>query len=102
MAFQFFALLSRAGEEVEHLLRQQQPIAPIDRHKHEPFSNWAASVAEDVAVIGGLWIALHNPILFLVLLGLVVAAMAWALPKILRLIGRVIARIAAWFRGNGA
>jgi hypothetical protein len=68
----------------------------------EPFSNWAASVAEDVAVIGGLWIALHNPILFLVLLGLVVVAMAWALPKILRLIGRVIASIAAWFRGNGA
>jgi hypothetical protein len=34
----------------------------------EPFTNWTASVAEDVLVLGGVWVALHNPVLFLVFL----------------------------------
>lgn len=50
----------------------------------EPFSNWTASIAEDVAVIGGLWIALHFPLLFLILLTVFIAVMIWLLPKILR------------------
>lgn len=35
----------------------------------EPFSNWAASLTEDAAVPLGLWLALANPLAFLVLLG---------------------------------
>jgi len=31
----------------------------------EPFSNWTASVVEDVAVVGGLWTALHYPWVFI-------------------------------------
>ncbi|WP_070987365.1 DUF4126 domain-containing protein [Halofilum ochraceum] len=50
----------------------------------EPFSNWTASIAEDVAVIGGLWLALYSPLVFLVLLALFIAVMIWLLPKILR------------------
>lgn len=50
----------------------------------EPFSNWTASIAEDLAVIGGLWVALHNPLLFLVLLAAFVVALIWLLPKIVR------------------
>jgi hypothetical protein len=50
----------------------------------EPFSNWTASVAEDVAVIAGLWVALHHPVLFLILLALFIAMLIWLLPKILR------------------
>lgn len=34
----------------------------------EPFSNWGLSFAEDVAVIGGTWLALQYPAVFLVLL----------------------------------
>lgn len=34
----------------------------------EPFSNWAASFAEDAAVPGGLWLAVAHPVAFLVLL----------------------------------
>ncbi|SEH06734.1 DUF4126 domain-containing protein [Candidatus Venteria ishoeyi] len=34
----------------------------------EPFSNWTASVGEDIAVVGGLWTALHNPVWFLIFL----------------------------------
>jgi hypothetical protein len=63
----------------------------------EPFSNWAASIAEDAAVIGGLWAALHHPWLFLVLLGLFILLMAWALPRLWRGIKAVARRIARLF-----
>ncbi len=48
----------------------------------EPFTNWAASITEDVAVIGGLWVALHHPWLFLGLMLLFILLMIWLLPKI--------------------
>ncbi len=48
----------------------------------EPFTNWGASVAEDVAVIGGLWTALHHPWIFLGLLVLFLLFVAWLLPRI--------------------
>jgi hypothetical protein len=35
----------------------------------EPFSNWAASLGEDLLVPAGLWLALVHPVAFLVLLG---------------------------------
>ena len=38
----------------------------------EPFSNSAASITEDVSVVGGLWLALNHPWLFLGLLVLFV------------------------------
>jgi hypothetical protein len=34
----------------------------------EPFSNWSASFAEDLAVPAGLWLAIVHPAVFLVLL----------------------------------
>ena len=34
----------------------------------EPFSNWAASFGEEAAVLGGLWVMLRHPVVFLVLL----------------------------------
>ena len=33
----------------------------------EPFSNWIASLGEDVLVVAGLWTALHYPVAFIVL-----------------------------------
>jgi hypothetical protein len=50
----------------------------------EPVSNWLASVSEDVAVIAGLWTALHYPILFIVLLVIFILLMIWLLPKLWR------------------
>ena len=55
----------------------------------EPVSNWFASVGEDVAVILGLWTALNNPVLFLVLLGIFILLMIWLLPKLWRGIRRI-------------
>jgi len=48
----------------------------------EPFSNWAVSLGEDVAVIAGLWAALHHPELFLVGLLLFLVLLVWLLPKL--------------------
>jgi hypothetical protein len=57
----------------------------------EPFSNWAASLAEDAIVPVGLWLAFAHPILFFLLLGLftIVAVM------LLRLIWRGLQRLLA-------
>lgn len=63
----------------------------------EPVSNWAASVTEDAAVVGGLWTALHHPWLFLALLGVFVLVVAWALPRLWRAIGSVVGRLRRLF-----
>ncbi len=63
----------------------------------EPFSNWVASVAEDIIVIGGLWTALYNPVLFLVLLGVFIILMIWLLPKIWRGMKMVARKLGALF-----
>ena len=66
----------------------------------EPFSNWTASIAEDAAVIAGLWTALNHPLLYLVLLGLFIALMIWLLPKLWRGIKAVMAKIRGFFNGD--
>lgn len=66
----------------------------------EPFSNWAASVAEDVAVIGGLWLALQTPWLFLGLLVLFLVAVAWLLPRLLRGIKTLFSRVSRLIGGD--
>ncbi len=63
----------------------------------EPFSNWIASVLEDVAVIGGVLAALHYPILFLILLIGFICLVVWLLPKIWRGIKMLFAKIKSFF-----
>lgn len=63
----------------------------------EPFSNWTASVAEDVAVVGGLWAALHYPVTFLVLFAIFILAGIWLLPKIWRGICLLISKLKRFF-----
>ena len=50
----------------------------------EPFSNWTASVSEDALTVGGIFLALNHPWLFLALLVLFILLMIWLLPKIWR------------------
>ncbi|MDP1752602.1 MAG: DUF4126 domain-containing protein [Reyranella sp.] len=66
----------------------------------EPFSNVAASLTEDVTVIGGLALAIAHPITFLCLLAAFVALLAWLLPKLARLAMIPIRRMAG--RSPGA
>ena len=55
----------------------------------EPFTNWTASVLEDIAVIGGIWTALHYPWVFIALLLVFIVLLIWLLPKIWRGIRKV-------------
>ncbi|MDH3979379.1 MAG: DUF4126 domain-containing protein [Gammaproteobacteria bacterium] len=66
----------------------------------EPFTNWFASIGEDVAVIAGLWAALYNPVLFIVLLVLFILLMIWLLPKLWRGIKKVFGWIRRLFGGK--
>ncbi len=63
----------------------------------EPVSNWFTSVGEDVMVILGLWTALYNPVLFLVLLVVFILLMIWLLPKLWRSIKKVFAFLGKYF-----
>ncbi len=63
----------------------------------EPFTNWFASLGEDVAVIAGLWTALYHPGIFLVLLVLFIIFVIWLLPKIWRGIKKVFGFIIRLF-----
>jgi len=67
----------------------------------EPFSNWTVSLLEDVAVLAGLWAALHSPWLFLSLLLLFILLMLWLLPKLWRSIKKVFRFLFRIFGGAG-
>lgn len=62
----------------------------------EPFSNWGASITEDLLVIAGLWTALTHPVWFLAALLLFVVLMIWLLPRLWRLIKTVLQYIGSW------
>lgn len=66
----------------------------------EPFSNWTASISEDIAVIGGLWAALNHPWLFVGAMVLFIVLAIWLLPKIWRAIRALARKIGNLFRRN--
>ncbi len=66
----------------------------------EPFTNWTASFAEDITVIGGLWVALSHPWAFLVMLALFILILAWALPKLWRAVRLLFQKIGHFFGGG--
>ena len=66
----------------------------------EPFTNWAASVTEDVAAVGGLYTALNFPLVFLGFLGVFLILVIWLLPRIWRGIKRVFAFLGRLLGGN--
>ena len=68
----------------------------------EPFSNWTASLSEDVLVFAGLWAALNHPWLFLGLMVIIIGLMIWLLPKLWRLIAALFRRLARWLGGGAA
>ena len=64
----------------------------------EPVTNWMASLTEDVVVIVGLWTALHHPVIFLIVLGVMIVLIIWLLPKIWNAVRTLLARIRGFFR----
>lgn len=66
----------------------------------EPVTNWGASIGEDLLVLGGLWSALHHPVLFLVLLAVFILLMIWLLPRLWRLVKVIFSRVWRFFSGG--
>src|SRR5918999_5236174 len=65
----------------------------------EPFSNWTASVSEDVAVLGSLWLVFNHPILMLILVLSFLALVVWLMPKLFRLGKRGFQALRSRLRG---
>jgi uncharacterized protein DUF4126 len=60
----------------------------VVNHSPEPFSNILLSLAEDGFVVTGVWLALAHPMIALVIVIVLVAIIAWCIPKLLRLFRR--------------
>jgi hypothetical protein len=50
----------------------------------EPVSNWGASFTEDAVALGGIWLALTHPIVFLAGLAIFIVLMIWLIPRLWR------------------
>ena len=50
----------------------------------EPFSNWAASIGEELLLLGGLWTMIKFPLAFLAALALFILLSLWLIPKLYR------------------
>lgn len=66
----------------------------------EPFTNIAASFAEEAAVTGGLWLAVNHPLVFAVALVAVLALSLWLIATCLRFFRAVITRVTRLFSGK--
>jgi hypothetical protein len=68
----------------------------------EPFSNWAASLTEDLVVLSSIWVMFHHPLVMLLLVFSFIALAAWLLPKLYRLAKRGFQTLRARLRGINA
>ena len=69
----------------------------------EPFSNWTASIVEDLAVVGGLWLALNHPVVWIGVMLVFILLLIWLLPKLWRGIRALFRKIGGLFgRRSGA
>jgi Domain of unknown function (DUF4126) len=66
----------------------------------EPFSNWFASVTEDIVVLGSIWMMFNHPIIMLTLVLVFLAAVAWLTPKLFRLAKRGFQALRDRLRGT--
>lgn len=66
----------------------------------EPFSNIAASLAEETLVTGGLWLAIHQPLLFGAALAVVLVLSMWLIAKCVRFFRAVLRRVTQIFSGK--
>ncbi|MFA5630391.1 MAG: DUF4126 domain-containing protein [Porticoccaceae bacterium] len=66
----------------------------------EPFSNWGASLGEDLAVLGALWLMFAHPLVFLIVMVSFIALALWLLPKLYRALRLVFARLQRWLDGT--
>ncbi len=68
----------------------------------EPFTNWAASIGEDLTVLGGLWLTFNHPVVMLLLVAAFLALAIWLIPKMFRLAKRGFQFLKSRFGGKPA
>lgn len=61
----------------------------------EPLSNWVASFTEDAMVLGGIWVALNHPVVFLAALAVFITFAAWFVIAFARFVRRRLVRATA-------
>jgi len=66
----------------------------------EPFSNIGASLAEDTLVPAGLWLAVANPLVFIVLLVVVLVLSVWLIRLCGRFLRLLFSRVTRIFSGQ--
>jgi len=54
----------------------------------EPFSNWLASVGEDLSVLASIWLIFNHPVVMLLWIAAFLALAVWLIPKLFRLAKR--------------
>jgi hypothetical protein len=65
----------------------------------EPFSNWFASITEDLAVLGSIWLIFNHPLIMIVLVLGFLALLIWLIPKLFRLAKRGFTALRSRMRG---
>ncbi|HEY5862407.1 MAG TPA: DUF4126 domain-containing protein [Casimicrobiaceae bacterium] len=68
----------------------------------EPFSNWTASVGEEIAVGSVLWLAFTYPLVALAVVLVLTGLAIWLIPKLWRAFRRILERVSGWFGGGTA
>jgi ABC-type multidrug transport system permease subunit len=66
----------------------------------EPFTNWAASFTEDALVLGGTWLAIAHPVVFLAFFAVFVVLLAWLLPRLWRFVAGLFRHASAALGGR--
>ena len=89
------ALLGGSLAATSHLTKSSTRL--VLNASPEPVTNATASIAEDLAVVGGLWTALNYPLAFVVFIFVFVLFAIWLLPKLWRAIKDIVNTFRGWF-----
>ena len=92
------ALLGGSLAATSHLTKASTRV--VINTSPEPVTNWTASIAEDLAVVGGLWASLNYPIAFIAFIVVFILLAIWLLPKLWRVIKNIVATLRGWFGGR--
>jgi len=92
------ALLGGSLAATSHLTKASARV--VINTSPEPVTNWTASIAEDLAVVGGLWASLNYPLLFVAFIVLFILLAIWLLPRLWRVTKNIVVTIRGWFGGK--
>jgi hypothetical protein len=63
----------------------------------EPFTNWIASITEDIAAVGALWLTFNHPYAIIVFVTLFFLFALWITPKLFAAFKTILGKVAAFF-----